>query len=139
MVAFDHLRDALSVIFGLSVTQGGHCDPILEVLQIGIRAEVIENQISSPFANLSDMGSPGVDGPPIMPDDPYAYVVAAFQNSCHRTMRYSQQRSSHVCLLPPPTEQSPGYILESDPEEGPKEDNEIPEEDPAGSTLLIGM
>ncbi|GJZ46937.1 hypothetical protein Tco_0600769, partial [Tanacetum coccineum] len=23
--------------------------------------------------------SPGVDGPPVMPEDPYAYVVAAFQ------------------------------------------------------------
>ncbi|GJS90068.1 hypothetical protein Tco_0772704 [Tanacetum coccineum] len=30
-----------------------------------------------------------------------------------------------------PTDQSPGYILESDPEEDPKEDNEDPEEDPA--------
>nr|GFB53470.1 hypothetical protein [Tanacetum cinerariifolium] len=25
------------------------------------------------------IGSPGVDGPPVMPEDPYAYVVAAFQ------------------------------------------------------------
>ncbi|GKB39137.1 hypothetical protein Tco_0884079, partial [Tanacetum coccineum] len=40
---------------------------------------VTNTQISSPFSDLSDIGSPGVDGPPIMPDDPYAYVVAAFQ------------------------------------------------------------
>ncbi|GKC91461.1 putative reverse transcriptase domain-containing protein [Tanacetum coccineum] len=35
--------------------------------------------VSSPFADLPDIGSPGVDGPPVMPEDPYAYVVAAFQ------------------------------------------------------------
>nr|GFB42568.1 reverse transcriptase domain-containing protein [Tanacetum cinerariifolium] len=58
-----------------------------------------------------------------MPEDPYAYVVAAFQ------------------ALPPPdyplpaatspTAESPGYIPESNPDEDPKEDNEDPEEDPA--------
>nr|GEU79813.1 hypothetical protein [Tanacetum cinerariifolium] len=35
--------------------------------------------VSSPFRGLSDMGSPGVGGPPVMLEDPYAYVVAAFQ------------------------------------------------------------
>nr|GFB12260.1 hypothetical protein [Tanacetum cinerariifolium] len=30
--------------------------------------------VSSPFGGLSDIGSPGVDGPPVMPEDPYAYV-----------------------------------------------------------------
>nr|GEU30004.1 putative reverse transcriptase domain-containing protein [Tanacetum cinerariifolium] len=35
--------------------------------------------VSSPFGGLSDIKSPGVDGPPVMPEDPYAYVVAAFQ------------------------------------------------------------
>ncbi|GKE62941.1 hypothetical protein Tco_1513308, partial [Tanacetum coccineum] len=35
--------------------------------------------VSSPFADLPNIESPGVDGPPVMPDDPYAYVVAAFQ------------------------------------------------------------
>nr|GEV85849.1 hypothetical protein [Tanacetum cinerariifolium] len=37
--------------------------------------------VSSPFGGLSDIGSPGVCGPPVMPEDPYAYVVAAFQAS----------------------------------------------------------
>ncbi|GJY24194.1 putative ribonuclease H-like domain-containing protein [Tanacetum coccineum] len=36
-------------------------------------------EVSSPYADLSDIGSPGVDGPLVMPEDPYAYVVAAFQ------------------------------------------------------------
>nr|GEY82112.1 hypothetical protein [Tanacetum cinerariifolium] len=35
--------------------------------------------VSSPFGGLSDIGSPGFDGPPVMPEDPYAYAVAAFQ------------------------------------------------------------
>ncbi|GKA34253.1 zf-CCHC domain-containing protein [Tanacetum coccineum] len=40
---------------------------------------VTYTKVSSPFADLSDIGSPGVDGPPVRPEDPYAYVVAAFQ------------------------------------------------------------
>ncbi|GJS07231.1 hypothetical protein Tco_0364027 [Tanacetum coccineum] len=40
---------------------------------------VTYTEVSSPFEDLSDIGSPGVDGLPIMPKDPYAYVVAAFQ------------------------------------------------------------
>ncbi|GJU89855.1 hypothetical protein Tco_1302278 [Tanacetum coccineum] len=36
-------------------------------------------EVSIPFEDLSDIGSPGVDGPPVMPEDPYEYVVAAFQ------------------------------------------------------------
>ncbi|GKA20761.1 hypothetical protein Tco_0700750 [Tanacetum coccineum] len=40
---------------------------------------VTYTKVSSPFANLSDIGSPGVDGPPVMPEDLYAYMVAAFQ------------------------------------------------------------
>ncbi|GJX97705.1 putative reverse transcriptase domain-containing protein [Tanacetum coccineum] len=40
---------------------------------------VTYTEVSSPFADLSDIGSPGVDGSPVMPKDPYAYVVAAFQ------------------------------------------------------------
>ncbi|GJU19658.1 hypothetical protein Tco_1153000 [Tanacetum coccineum] len=40
---------------------------------------VTYTEVSSPFEDLSDIGSPGVDGMPMMPEDPYAYVVAAFQ------------------------------------------------------------
>nr|GFA94691.1 hypothetical protein [Tanacetum cinerariifolium] len=35
--------------------------------------------VSSPCEGQLGDVSPGVDGPPIMPEDPYAYVVAAFQ------------------------------------------------------------
>ncbi|GKB22899.1 hypothetical protein Tco_0862300 [Tanacetum coccineum] len=40
---------------------------------------VTYTEVSNPFADLSDIGSPVVDGPPVMPEDPYAYMVAAFQ------------------------------------------------------------
>ncbi|GJZ25199.1 hypothetical protein Tco_0562658 [Tanacetum coccineum] len=65
IVAFDHLRDALSVIFGLSVTQD-------TVMSDSEDSTVTYTAVSSPFEDGSDIGSPGVDGPPIMPEDPYA-------------------------------------------------------------------
>ncbi|GKC10183.1 hypothetical protein Tco_1001793, partial [Tanacetum coccineum] len=40
---------------------------------------VTYTEVSSPFVDLSDIGSPGVDGLPMMPEDLYAYMVAAFQ------------------------------------------------------------
>ncbi|GKA96916.1 hypothetical protein Tco_0824810 [Tanacetum coccineum] len=39
---------------------------------------VTYTQVLSPFEDSSDVGSPGVDGPPVMPEDPYAYIVAAY-------------------------------------------------------------
>ncbi|GJT76920.1 hypothetical protein Tco_1043645 [Tanacetum coccineum] len=40
---------------------------------------VTYTEVSSPFVDLSDIRSPGVDAPLVMLEDPYAYVVAAFQ------------------------------------------------------------
>ncbi|GJR77915.1 hypothetical protein Tco_0090280 [Tanacetum coccineum] len=57
--------------------------------------------VSNPFVGLSDIGSPRVDGQPVMPEDPYAYV-----------------------FMPPKDESD----LEEDLEE---DDDEDPEEDPA--------
>ncbi|GJT28050.1 hypothetical protein Tco_0908325 [Tanacetum coccineum] len=114
--------------------------------------------VSSPFADLPDIGSPGVDGPPVMPEDPYAYVVAAFQAPLSPDyvpgLEYPplpefvpepvypefMPLEDEILLaeeqpLPAavsPTADSPGYAPESDPEEDPEEDNdEDPEEDPA--------
>ncbi|GJX77273.1 hypothetical protein Tco_0324084 [Tanacetum coccineum] len=77
---------------------------------------VMYMQVSSPFVDLSDIGSPGVDGPPMIPEDPYAYIVAAYQ------------APPSPDYIPGPEEpQSP---LPLDFEE-PEEDDEDPEEDPA--------
>nr|GEY16724.1 hypothetical protein [Tanacetum cinerariifolium] len=57
--------------------------------------------VSSPFRGLSDIRSPGVDGPPVMPEDPYAYVVAAFQRlgTSIRIPRMILRRTLLIILL----------------------------------------
>ncbi|GJU66933.1 hypothetical protein Tco_1253192 [Tanacetum coccineum] len=97
---------------------------------------VTYTEVSSPFADSSDIGSPGVDGPPVLPEDPYAYVVAAFQAP---PSPYFVPERVYPEFMPPedevlpaedqplpaavsPTADSPGYIPESDPEEDSEED-----------------
>ncbi|GJY52405.1 hypothetical protein Tco_0443252 [Tanacetum coccineum] len=114
--------------------------------------------VSSPFGGLSNIGSPGVDGPPVMPKDPYAYVVAAFQAPPSPDYVPGPEyppspefvpEPVYLEFMPPeddilpaeeqplpaavsPTADSPGYVPESDPEEDPEEDDdEDPKEDPA--------
>ncbi|GKC53522.1 hypothetical protein Tco_1076267, partial [Tanacetum coccineum] len=113
--------------------------------------------VSSPFADLPDIRSPGVDGPPVMPEDPYAYVVAAFQSPPSPDYvpgpKYPPSlefvpESVYLEFMPPeddvlpakeqplpaaisPIADSPGYVPESDPEEDLEEDDdEDHEEDP---------
>nr|GEY72984.1 hypothetical protein [Tanacetum cinerariifolium] len=77
---------------------------------------------------------PGVDGPPVMPEDPYAYVVAAFQalpppdyvpgpgsQSRHHPHPFTYLMYRSQC--------TPRYISESDPGEDPENDNEDPDND----------
>ncbi|GKE87109.1 hypothetical protein Tco_1564584, partial [Tanacetum coccineum] len=112
--------------------------------------------VSSPFKGLSNIGSLGVDGPPMMPEDPYAYVVAAFQAPPSPDFVPSPEDPEptpplidfvpelvYPEFMPPegevflaeeqplpaavsPTADSLGYIADSDPEEDPRED---PKED----------
>ncbi|GJT05128.1 putative reverse transcriptase domain-containing protein [Tanacetum coccineum] len=67
--------------------------------------------VSSPFEGLSDIGSPGVDGLPMMPEDPYAYVVATFHSP-----------PSPDYVLAWELEQRHQLSLNSDPEEDLEED-----------------
>ncbi|GKB91678.1 hypothetical protein Tco_0963950 [Tanacetum coccineum] len=148
--------------------------PNLGVLQIGIKSQgyrepdtvmldsedstVTYTAVSSPFEDLPDIGSPGVDGPLVMPEDPYAYVVATFQappspdyvpGPEYPPLPDFVPEPVYPEFMPPedevllaeeqtlpatvsPINDSPGYVLESDPEEDPEEDDdEDPEEDPA--------
>ncbi|GKF82897.1 hypothetical protein Tco_0244553, partial [Tanacetum coccineum] len=74
--------------------------------------------LSSPFGGLSDIGSPRVDGPLVMPEDLYAYVVAAFQ---------APPSPDYVPGLEYPP--SPEFILEPVyPEFMPPEDDVLPAE-----------
>nr|GEX11109.1 hypothetical protein [Tanacetum cinerariifolium] len=75
--------------------------------------------VSSPYGGLSDIESPRVDGPPVMPEDPYAYVVATFHALPSPDYPLAATAS--------PITESPRHIDESDPEEDPEDD---PKEDP---------
>ncbi|GJS98599.1 putative reverse transcriptase domain-containing protein [Tanacetum coccineum] len=93
-------------------------------VRIDIKSQVTYTSVSSPFEGLSDIGSPGVDGPPIMPEDPYVYVVAAFQ--APPSPDYEEEvftvEEQPLPAAVSPTTHSPGYIADSDPEEDPEED-----------------
>ncbi|GJW54412.1 hypothetical protein Tco_0098497 [Tanacetum coccineum] len=138
-------------------------DPIWVVLLIGIKSQdivmsdsedstVTYMAVSTPFEGLSDIGSLGVDGSPMMPEDPYAYVVATFQAppSLDYVPGPEEPEQTPVSpefvpepvypeFMPPeeevfpaeeqplpaavsPTADLPGYIADSDPEEDPEED-----------------
>nr|GEW45267.1 hypothetical protein [Tanacetum cinerariifolium] len=122
---------------------------------------VTYTEVSSPFKDLSDIGSSGVNGLSMMPQDPYAYVEAALQAPPFPdyvpsfehppSPAYVLEFVSELVypeFMPPeddvlpteeqplpavvsPTADSPGYIFESNPEEVLKEDDEDLEEDPA--------
>nr|GEX57760.1 hypothetical protein [Tanacetum cinerariifolium] len=132
--------------------------PNLEVLQIGIKSQgyrepdsedstVTYTEVSSPFEDLSDVGSSGVDGLPMMPEEPYAYVQAAMQEP--PPLEFVLE-PIYPEFMPPeddvlPTEEqplpaavlstvdSPGYITDFDPEEeeeeSSKDDADDEEED----------
>ncbi|GKA86834.1 hypothetical protein Tco_0808545, partial [Tanacetum coccineum] len=93
---------------------------------------VTYKEVSSPFTDLSDIGSPGVDGPPVMPEDPYAYMVATFQAPHISAMCWPELRElSHACAILT-TAVFAGFVPESDLRRIPEEDDdEDPEEDPA--------
>ncbi|GJV79136.1 hypothetical protein Tco_1515006 [Tanacetum coccineum] len=89
---------------------------------------VTYTSVSFPVEDDSDIGSPGVDGPPIMPEDPYApsHIMGPAYES-PPPMDFVPE----PMLYPENMPHSPGYVPESDPEEEPKEDDGDPEEDPA--------
>ncbi|GKB05381.1 hypothetical protein Tco_0833576 [Tanacetum coccineum] len=116
--------------------------------------------VSSPFEDGLDIGSPGVGGPPIIPEDLYAYIMAAYQvlpspdyipgpeePQLPPPLEFVPEpmypeyipKKDEILLdeeqtLPAaasPTADPPGYVPKSDPKKEPEEDDEDPEEDPA--------
>ncbi|GJS33923.1 hypothetical protein Tco_0532305 [Tanacetum coccineum] len=117
---------------------------------------VTYTEVSSPFEDLSDIRSLGVDGLPMMPEDPYAYVVATFQalpspdyvpgpEELEQAPPSPEFVSEPVYpeFMPPedevfpaeeqplpaivsPTADSPGYIADSDPEEDEEDPTDYP-------------
>ncbi|GKG42841.1 hypothetical protein Tco_0477139, partial [Tanacetum coccineum] len=70
---------------------------------------------------------------PIMPEDPYAYIMAAYQ--VPPSPNYEDEillaEEQPLPVAASPTADSPRYVPESDLDEEPEEDDEDPEEDPA--------
>ncbi|GJR81677.1 hypothetical protein Tco_0152462 [Tanacetum coccineum] len=124
---------------------------------------VTYTSVSFPVEDDSDIGSPGVDGPPVMPEDPYAYIMAAYgvppspdyipgpegppsPDYVPGPEEPEQAQPSPVYLpyqmhaAASPTAESPGYIPKSDPEEEDLEDDdedEDKEEDPAPADSVL--
>nr|GEW39228.1 putative reverse transcriptase domain-containing protein [Tanacetum cinerariifolium] len=114
--------------------------PNLEVLQIGIKSQGYRepdichdgfrgfygylHEVSSSFEDLLDIGSLGVDGLPMIPQDPYAYVEAALQAPPSPDYVPGPEH--------PPTQEfvpKPVYLKFMSPEDD--EDDEDLKEDPA--------
>ncbi|GJV99055.1 hypothetical protein Tco_1554307 [Tanacetum coccineum] len=165
------LRDLVDLVkenYPLDHSLKSACRSVLDVAGYNIDITMSDSEdstvtytaVSSPFEDRSDIGSLGVDGPPIMPEDPYAYIVAAYQappSPDYIPGPEEPQSPPPLDFVPEPiypeympledeillaeeqplpvaaspTADSPGYVPESDPEEEPEEDDEDPEEDPA--------
>ncbi|GKA85260.1 hypothetical protein Tco_0806914 [Tanacetum coccineum] len=103
--------------------------------------------VSIPVEDDSDMGSPGVDGPPVPdylpgPKEPEQAPPSPVYLPYVPKLVYPEYippeddvflaKEQPLPAATSPTANSPGYILKSDPERDPEEDNEEdPEEDPA--------
>ncbi|GJR36359.1 putative reverse transcriptase domain-containing protein [Tanacetum coccineum] len=108
---------------------------------------VTYKSVSIPVEDYSDMGSPGVDGPPSPdyvpgPEEPEQALPSPVYLPYVSEPVYPEYIPPEDDIFPAeeqpfpaatsPTADSPGYIPESDPERDPEEDDEEdPEEDPA--------
>ncbi|GJW55895.1 hypothetical protein Tco_0099980 [Tanacetum coccineum] len=112
---------------------------------------VTYTEISSPYEDLSDIGSPGAEGPifqdPPSPDyvpgpeepeqaPPSPIYVPFVPEPVYPEFLLEDDvlpaEEQPLPVAASPTTESPGYIPESDPKEDPEEDDEEdPEEDPA--------
>ncbi|GJZ23845.1 hypothetical protein Tco_0561304 [Tanacetum coccineum] len=87
--------------------------------------------VSSPFTDLLNIRSLGVDGPHVMPKDPYAYVLVypEFMPPKDEVLLAEEQP---LPVAASPTADSPGYVPKSNPEkDSVKDDDKDPKEDPA--------
>ncbi|GJY09065.1 hypothetical protein Tco_0377250 [Tanacetum coccineum] len=88
-------------------------------------------EVSSPFEDLSNIGSPGVDGLPMILENPYveASLQALPSPDYVSGPEYPPSPVDPLPVAVLPTADSPSYIIESDPEEDPEEDDKYPKED----------
>ncbi|GJW52710.1 reverse transcriptase domain-containing protein [Tanacetum coccineum] len=93
---------------------------------------VTYTSVPFPVEDDSDIGSPGVDGPPIMPEDPYAYIMAAYEVPPSPDYIPGPEVPPSPDYIPgPEVPPSPDYIP------GPEEDEILPaEEQPLPAAAL---
>nr|GEX46734.1 hypothetical protein [Tanacetum cinerariifolium] len=142
----------------LSIRSLFRCDPILGLLQIGIKSQdiimsdsehssVTYTSVPSPIEDYSNIGSPEVDGPPSPdyvpgPKEPEQAPPSPVYLPYVLELVYPEYMPPEDDVFPAeeqpllvaatPTADSPGYILEFDPKGDPQEDDEEdPEEDHA--------
>ncbi|GJU21178.1 hypothetical protein Tco_1154520 [Tanacetum coccineum] len=102
---------------------------------------VTYTSVSIPVEDDSDIGSPGINGPPMMPEDPYAYIMAAYQVPPSPDYIPGPEVPPSPDYIPGPEEpQSPpplDFVPEPMyPEYMPQEDEILPaEEQPLPATL----
>nr|GEU99913.1 copia protein [Tanacetum cinerariifolium] len=74
---------AIQHIMRTQALEAGACIDTLEdtdtIMSDSEDSTVTYTTVSSPYEGRSGDVSQGVDGPPVMPEDPYVYVLAAFQ------------------------------------------------------------
>ncbi|GJY59382.1 hypothetical protein Tco_0459274, partial [Tanacetum coccineum] len=89
--------------------------------------------VSSPFRGLSEIRSLGVDGPPVMPEDLYAYIVAAFQAPPSPDYVHGPEEPKQAPPLPEfvPELVYQEFMPPEDDEDPEEDDDEDPEEDPS--------
>nr|GFC16354.1 hypothetical protein [Tanacetum cinerariifolium] len=94
--------------------------------------------ISSPYKGLSGDVSPGVDGPPVMPEDPYAYVVAVFQSLPPPDYVPGPEEPEQAPPLPIyiPYIPEPVYPEYIPPEDDDEDDDDEEEEHPASADSI---
>ncbi|GJR28082.1 hypothetical protein Tco_1104314 [Tanacetum coccineum] len=104
---------------------------IYSVMSDSDESGVTHTEVSSPFEDLSDIGSPRADDHeflelPYMPEDPY--LEAALQAPPSPDYVPGPEEPEHA---PPSPDYLPDYVPESNPEADPEEDDdEDPDEDP---------
>ncbi|GJY71769.1 hypothetical protein Tco_0475472 [Tanacetum coccineum] len=121
--------EAARMMFGLRINR--KCRQSDTVMSDSEDSTITYTAVSSLFGGLSDIRSLGVDGPLLMPEDLYAYVVAAFHAPPSPDYVPGPKYPPLLEFVPEPV--YPEFMPpddNSDPEEDPEEDDEDPEEDP---------
>nr|GFB32796.1 hypothetical protein [Tanacetum cinerariifolium] len=92
--------------------------------------------VSSPYEGRPGDVSPGVDGPPVMPEDPYAYVVAKFQALPPPDYVPGPEEPEQAPSSPEEEEEPAGDDADEEDEEQDEDDDDEEEEHPSSANSI---